>query len=103
MENTQKITNLTAFLMIAFAMIIDLTQLILTTFILGTYVVPIITLITTIIFWIWFSLLKIPLTHHPKQLATISVSSLGELIPLVDVLPLWTIGTIIMVVMMKKK
>ncbi len=84
--------------LVAVAVTIDLIQLLLTLVVVGAVISPIITIGATMLFWTWYKMLGISFVTNPKQIATLTTQFFGELIPVVDVLPLWTIGTIVTIV-----
>lgn len=89
--------------MIMTAFIVDLVQFLLTFVAIGLVASPVITVGSVMLFWLWSKLLGISFFSNPKQLATFATESLGELIPAVDALPLWTIGTIAIVIISRSE
>ncbi len=83
------------------ALCIDLFEMLLTWLGIGVVITPIIVPCVTLIFWIWYKLLDVPFVSNPKNFANLAITSLFELIPGLDALPLvsfgWTIGAIILV------
>jgi hypothetical protein len=90
-------------LMIMTAAVIDLIQFLLTFVAIGLVMAPVITVGSVMLFWLWSKLLGISFFSNPKQLATFAAESLGELIPAVDALPLWTLGTIAIVIISRSE
>jgi hypothetical protein len=93
-EHHQRIKIWMGGLMLMVAVTIDLIQALLTLVAIGLVLSPLITIGATVLFWIWFKILGISFVSNPKRLVTFAAESIGELIPAIDALPLWTIGTL---------
>ncbi len=87
------------------ALCIDLFEMLLTWLGIGVFITPVVVPCITLIFWIWYKILDIPFVSNPKNFANLAITSLFELIPGLDAIPLisfgWTIGAIIMVIMVR--
>lgn len=86
-----RITNTSAFLMVGTAIVFDLISIVP---VIGQAVAVV---GSAIVFLIWFLILRLPLIS-PKKLLTIALSYLGESVPAISVLPLITLGVILMIV-----
>jgi hypothetical protein len=85
------------------ALFIDILQAILTLYAIGVALAPVITVGATFLFWLWFNILGVSFITNPKRLATFAIESVGELIPVLGALPLWTVGTIITIVITRSE
>lgn len=90
---------------VAVALFIDLFESVTTWLGIGIVMSLVIAPCATLMFWIWYKILGVPFLASPKKFATIAVTSLVEIIPALDAIPLlsfgWTIGAIILVVMVR--
>lgn len=87
-EHQQRIKMWMAGCLIVVALFVDFFQFLLTLLAIGVFIAPVITVGATVLFWIWFKLLGISFTTSPKKFATFAIESVGELIPIVNALPL---------------
>lgn len=94
--------------LVLFALCVDLSELAITWLglvLIGGILSIIISILAGFIFWIWFMFLGIPAFSSPKHFAVRAVTFVGEIIPFLDAIPflsfLWTIGTIITVLMIR--
>lgn len=87
------------------ALFIDLFETLTTWLGIGIVFSPIISVCATVLFWIWYKILYVPFIASPKKFATLAITSFVEIIPGLDAIPLlsfgWTIGAIIMVIMVR--
>jgi hypothetical protein len=86
-EKKERITKIMAFCMICVAFFIDLIQIILTFFVIGAFISPVITACADVLFICWFWILGVNFTKGSKKILSLLGSSVLELIPAVDTLP----------------
>lgn len=102
-EHRQRIKWWMAGCLVCTAILVDIIQALLTLVAIGVVLSPIITVGATFLFWIWYMMLGVSFMTNPKRLATFAAESLGELIPAADALPLWTIGTIMTIIITRSE
>lgn len=109
-EKRERIKVWMAAALIIFAVCVDLAELVVTWLglvVVGGILSSIISLVAGFIFWIWFLILGVPAFSNPKQFVVRLATFVGELIPFFDAIPvasfLWTIGTIITVMMIRSE
>lgn len=104
-EKRERIKTWMAACIVIVALCIDLFEMLLTWLGIGVFITPVIVPCVTLIFWIWYKFLDIPFVSSPKNFANLTITSLFELIPGLDAIPLisfgWTVGAIIMVIMVR--
>ncbi len=87
------------------ALFIDLFEMVTTWLGIGIVMSVIIAPCATLMFWIWYKILDVPFLASPKKFATLAITSFVEIIPALDAIPIlswgWTIGAIILVVMVR--
>lgn len=102
-EANHKIKLWMAGCLVVVALLVDLFQFLITLVAIGVFLAPIITVCASALFWIWFKLLGISIITNPKRLATFGIESVGELIPIVNTLPMWTLGTVITIIITRSE
>lgn len=104
-EKRERIKTWVAACIVIVALCIDLFEMLLTWLGIGFFITPVIVPCVTLIFWIWYKILDVPFVSSPKNFANLTITSLFELIPGLDAIPLisfgWTVGAIIMVIMVR--
>ncbi|MFA6269664.1 MAG: hypothetical protein WC657_00425 [Candidatus Paceibacterota bacterium] len=107
-EKKMRIKGWMAVALITFAVMVDLSELVITWLglvVVGGLISTVISAIAGFIFWIWYMLLGVKALSSPKNFAVRIITFVGELIPFLDAIPflsfLWTIGTIITVLMIR--
>lgn len=104
-ENHQRIQLWMAGCIVAVAFTIDLVEMLLEWLGIGLVMTFAIAPAVTFLFWLWYKLLSVPFVASPKKFATLAITCLVEIIPGLDALVItsfgWTIGAIIMVVMVR--
>lgn len=99
----RRITKLSAVILIAVAGGIDALQAFLNGFVIGPIANRVISLFATV-FWIFFLVAKgIPIMKSPKRYFSQLVTTIGEIMPISDTIPFWTVNvTFIVVTVMKE-
>ena len=101
-QKRERVKNWMAACIVMFALCVDLFEMLLTWLGIGVFITPIMVPCVTLIFWIWYKFLDIPFVSSPKKFANLTITSLFELVPGLDAIPLisfgWTISAIIMVI-----
>lgn len=92
-----RIGSLNAFFLISFSLTVDLVQAILDLFIIGGIINRIISPFVYLILWTWFHFLGIKFAKSGKNAASLLVGFIIEMIPYIDLLPGWTVSTIILI------
>ena len=112
METTNKkekgIGNLTAITMLGFASIVDFLQFVFGIFVITGILNYFISFIALITFLLWFALSGVSFTKSVKELRigmTFFITVFGEIapIPFLNVLPLWTVGTLSIIALTRMK
>ncbi len=103
MEQTNKpyISNITGGLMVGVALAVDGIQALASAFIIGVFISPFITLFAWLTFWLWFKLNGVSFGTKPKNFLVLGGGGLVELIPVLNILPGWTLSVTTLLIMNK--
>jgi len=96
----QRINNVTAIFMIVVALLYDAAQAFLDFILIGLAVNWILDIWAWLTFFIWFKLKGVSFAN-PKRAVSLNGGFILELIPAVNVLPIWTAAVIILVITVK--
>ncbi len=102
-EKKERIPLWMAGCLVAVAVLIDLIQAITTAFAIGAFLSPLISVAASMLYWIWYKMLGISFVGNPKQLATFTTECFLEIVPVADALPMWSIGTIITIIITRSE
>lgn len=94
---TEKISFLATALIVGLGLLADIIQAILLALAIGSVVNTIIAIVVNILFITMFVMYGIPVIN-PKKILRRAVFFLGEFIPILNSLPLYTIGTIVIII-----
>ncbi len=112
-EVSYRISWTTAFLMISLTIVFDLTEIIidwlgnltaafgLGLLFWGLNIGGVIFMGLT--FFVWFKIKNIPIFTSPKRIATSAITFIGEMIPVINNLPGWTIGIIVIIIISRSE
>lgn len=89
--------------LVLLAAFIDIVQFILVAAAIGAILDSIIAICATMLFWILFKILNVDFVASPKRLASFALGSLGEMLPIINILPLWTVSTVITIVITRSE
>lgn len=92
MEKIERIPNSTGAIMLTFALFIDILQALLEFMIIGLILNPLITIITWLIFWLWFNIRGVNFSKSTKRVLSTAFTALVEMTPL-SFLPTWSFNT----------
>lgn len=96
-EKRNRIDNIQAMFMIGVAAMVDFVQGLLTAGFIGIIVSSFISIFTWLMFYLWFKLNGIGFLDQGTRLAvTIWGGAFIEILPIINVLPAWTISVVIM-------
>lgn len=103
-EKKQRIGNTQGVLMIGVAVVVDFVQGLLTAGIVGLIVSTFISIFAWLMFFLWFKLNSIGMLDSGARLAiTIWGGAFVEMIPVINVLPAWTISVAIMLFIVRSE
>lgn len=103
-EKKQRIGNTQGVLMIGVAVVVDFVQGLLTAGIVGLIVSTFISIFAWLMFFLWFKLNSIGMLDSGARLAvTIWGGAFIEMIPVINVLPAWTISVAIMLFIVRSE
>lgn len=103
-EKKQRIGNTQGVLMIGVAVVVDFVQGLLTAGIVGLIVSTFISIFAWLMFFLWFKLNSIGMLDSGARLAvTIWGVAFIEMIPVINVLPAWTISVAIMLFIVRSE
>lgn len=101
-DKPRRITNTTAVLMLATAVLVDLIQFLLTLLggaglVLNTFVA----IFAGFTFWLWFKFKGVGFINDPKRFLTLMAESIGEVIPALNNLPIFVAGVAITIILVR--
>ena len=107
-KKEKKIGNITAVVMIGFAAMVDFLQFVFGLFVITGILNYFISFIALITLLVWFALNGIGFTKSVRELRigmTFFITAFGEIapIPFLNVLPLWTAGTLSIIALTRLK
>lgn len=79
--------------MMGTAAIVDFFQFLLNMLLIGIILNRFISILTLLTFYIWFKMHNVSFSNSPKRFGVMAITGLTEIIPLLDLLPAWTIST----------
>jgi len=92
-----RVNSITAFLLVSVSLTVDIIQALLDIFIIGGVINRIISPFVWLSFLTWFYFLGIKFFKNPKNQTISIIGFVIEMIPYIDILPGWTVSTIILI------
>lgn len=104
MTPRKRINGFHTWALILSAAFVDIMQFFLTFIpIVGPFIAASFALVARIIFWIWFKLLRVGFADKSNRYVVNVLMTLGEIMPIINALPGWLIGTVVIIQQVKKE